>query len=314
MLDWLKRFVEDLQLRNKSPKTIQVYQHHVRKFVEFHGGRAPQTLGSEEIRAYQVHLVQVRKVSFATFNQTVCALRFLYRTTLASPVPVTMIPFGKRPKRLPVVLAPQDVARLLACVESRKYRTLLTTIYACGLRIQEALTLRVSDVYSSRMVISVIGKGNKQRLIPLSPQLLRELRDYWREERPREWLFPGVKPGKPLNQATVQNACRRAAKRAGLTIRVTPHILRHSFATHCLEAGVDLLTISHLLGHSSFSTTLIYLHIRRPHLESTKSPYDWLPLEQCPRYQPPTSPAASPSASPATTNPTTTSAPPAGSE
>lgn len=303
MTDWLARFQQDLQIRNKSPRTIQAYSHHLKQFVKFHGGRSPEQLGPEEIRAFQVHLVQVRRLSWSSFNQTVCALRFLYQVTLPRPWPVTMIPFGKRPKKLPVVLAPEEVRRLLACCSARNVRTVLTTLYAAGLRMQEALHLKVTDIDSQRMLLTVLGKGNKQRQVPLSRQLLAELRDYWREYRPRDWLFPGQNPAQPLNPGTVQAACQKAVAAAGLTKRATPHSLRHSFATHCLEAGVDLLTISRLLGHSSFSTTLVYLHVRRAHLETVKSPYDWLPLEQCPRYQPPTSeppPNVSPDTSPDT--------------
>jgi site-specific recombinase XerD len=162
---------------------------------------------------------------------------------------------------------------------------LLTTIYAAGLRLEEATHLRVRDIDSARMLLRVAhGKGAKERLVPLSPRLLQELRAYWKLVRPEHWLFPGGDPEKPISDTTVQKSCKRAAREASITKRVSPHVLRHSHATALLEAGVDLLTISRLLGHRSFSTTLIYLHVRRPHLESIRSPLDWLPLEQCPRF------------------------------
>jgi site-specific recombinase XerD len=242
-----------------------------------------------------VYLVTEKRASWTSFNQAVCALRFLYRTTLPRPWPVTQIPFAKRPKQLPVVLGPEEVARLLACVGRLKQRVLLTTIYAAGLRLEEATQLRVVDIDSARMLLRVAcGKGAKQRLVPLSPRLLDELRGYWRVVRPATWLFPGGRPRQPLDGATVQKACKQAAQQAGLTKRVTPHVLRHSYATGLLEAGVDLLTIQRLFGHRSFSTTLVYLHVRRPRLESIASPYDWLPLEQCPRCA---EPAPAPSSS-----------------
>ena len=292
-----QRFVEDLQVRNYAASTIESYTYHVACFAKFHG-RSPEVLGPEEVRAYQVHLVTVKKVSWSTFNQTVCALRFLYRITLPRDWPVTMIPFGKKPKTLPVVLGGEDVTRLLACVPSPNHRMILTTLYASGLRLQEGLHLQVADLDSTRMTLRVArGKGAKQRQVPLSPRLLTELREYWRSHRPASpttWLFPG-KGEQPYSETNVQKACKLAATRAGLKQRVTPHTLRHSYATGLLEAGVDLLTIQKLLGHRSFSTTLIYLHVRRPHLESIASPLDLLlPIAQCPRIVPPTVPPQPP--------------------
>jgi site-specific recombinase XerD len=162
---------------------------------------------------------------------------------------------------------------------------LLTTIYATGLRLEEATHLKVQDIDSVRMLLRVAhGKGAKERLVPLSPRLLEELRAYWKVVRPERWLFPGGDLQKPLSDTTVQKSCKRAAREAGITKHVSPHVLRHSHATALLESGVDLLTISRLLGHRSFSTTLIYLHVRRPHMESVQSPLDLLPLDQCPRF------------------------------
>jgi integrase/recombinase XerD len=280
-----QRMIQDMQIRNLSPRTVECYVYHVRCFAK-HFGRSPEQLGPEEVRQYQVHLVQEKKASWSSFNQAVCALRFLYGTTLACPWPVVQIPFAKRPKKLPVVLGPEEVQRLLPCIQPLKPRVVLTTIYAAGLRLDEAIHLQATDIDSSRMLLRVAqGKGAKERLVPLSPRLLEELRVYWRQVRPPRWLFPGAQSEQPLDPATVQKACSRAAKEAGLTKHVTPHVLRHSYATGLLERGVDLLTIQRLLGHRSFSTTLIYLHVRRPHLESVVSPLDWLPVQQCPRFE-----------------------------
>jgi site-specific recombinase XerD len=184
---------------------------------------------------------------------------------------------------------------LIACVPTLKHRTILLTQYAAGLRLSEATHLQVSDIDSSRMQINIRqGKGSKQRLVPLSPRLLSELREYWKQTRPTGiYLFSGKTPDLPLANDTVQKACKLAATLARIPKHVTPHTLRHSYATGLLEAGVDLLTISRLLGHSSFLTTMVYLHVRQPHLESTPSPLDWLPVRQCPRWADPTQPASS---------------------
>jgi site-specific recombinase XerD len=277
-----RRFLEDLQIRNYSPKTIKTYISHVAAFAAF-CGQSPEHLGPEDIRRWQVYLV-AQKQSWSKFNQAVCALKFFYRITLPRDWDVEMIPFGKRPKKLPVVLGPEEVSQLLAAVTSPSIKMILTTLYATGLRISEALALTPQDIDSTRMLVRVrCGKGQKERFVPLSPKLLTELREYYRRTRPDTVLFPSIYPPRPINPGTVQQACRRAATAAGITKLVTPHVLRHSYATSLLEAGVDIIAIQHLLGHSSLSTTLIYLHCRRPYLEGLSSPLEWLPITQCPR-------------------------------
>ena len=277
-----QRFLEDLQIRNYSPRTIKTYISHVAAFAAF-CGRSPEHLGPEDIRRWQVYLVGLKQ-SWSKFNQAVCAVKFFYRVTLPREWNVEMIPFGKRPKKLPVVLGPEEVSRLLAAVTAPKIKMILTTLYATGLRISEALALTPQDIDSTRMLVRVrCGKGQKERLVPLSPKLLTELREYYRHARPQTVLFPSLYPPRPINAGTVQAACRAAAIAAGITKLVTPHVLRHSYATSLLEAGVDIIAIQHLLGHSSLSTTLIYLHCRRPYLEGLTSPLEWLPITQCPR-------------------------------
>ena len=279
-----QRFIEDMQLRNLSPKTIKTYTTHVANFAKL-AGKSPEFLGPEDIRKFQLSLL-ARKVSWSTFNQAVCALKFFYRITLPQEWSIDMIPFGKRPKKLPVVLGPEEVSRLLACVTDPKLKMILTTLYATGMRISEALALTPQDIDSARMLIRIrCGKGQKERLVPLSPRLLDELREYYRAYRPEVVLFPGMYPPRPVNAATVQLACRAAALAAEIMKLVTPHVLRHSYATGLLEAGVDILAIQHLLGHSSLSTTLIYLHCRRLHVETVLSPFDLLPVAQCPRVR-----------------------------
>jgi site-specific recombinase XerD len=280
----LQRMADDMLIRNLAQRTIETYLYQVGRFAK-HFGQPLEQLGPEEIRLYQLHLIEVKKASWSTFNQAVCGLRFLYHTTLPRPWVVQHIPFGKRPKRLPSVLGAEEVSRLLACVPVLKYRLILLTLYAAGLRLNEAMQLQITDIDSERMQLKVMhGKGNKQRLVPFSPRLLQELRSYWKQTRSTRFLFPGKTSDVPLTSSPIQKACKVAAALAHIHKPVTPHTLRHSYATGLLEAGVDLLTIGRLLGHKSFTTTMIYLHVRRPHLESTPSPLDWLPVRQCPRW------------------------------
>lgn len=255
-----QRYMDDLRVRNKSPRTIETYVLRVAQFAK-HFKQSPERLGPKHLRAYQQHLI-ARPVSWSTFNQAVCALRFLYQVTLGRPYEIVHLPFAKRPRTVPTVLSPDEVVRLLDAALAGRDRTLLDVIYACGLRLKEVLGLQVGDIDSARMVLHIRhGKGQKERLVPLSPRLLEVLRVYWREHRPATWLFPGAKATLALTDGTVQRICKRTAKRAGLSKRVHPHTLRHSCATHLLEAGIDLLSVQALLGHSHFNTTARYLHI-----------------------------------------------------
>lgn len=276
-----QRFVDDLRLRNRAPRTIETYVSVVAQFAR-HFGRSPEVLGPEEVRTYQLHLLE-RGVSWSTFNQTVCALRFLYGTTLGRPGQVALIPFGKRPKKLPCVLSPAEVTRLLDAGEPGRERVMLQTTYACGLRLEELLHLRVGDIDSRRMVVQVRqGKGQKDRLVPLSLRLLEELRAYWCRHRPRTWLFPNQNQDGPWHAGTIQRRFQRVVQRAGITKPATMHTLRHSFATHLLEAGVDVLTVQKLLGHRQLSTTALYLHLRSDHFRQLPSLLDLLGLPRCP--------------------------------
>ncbi|MEL7335716.1 MAG: site-specific integrase [Planctomycetota bacterium] len=290
------RLAEDMIIRNLAPATIDAYTFHVRRFADFIQKPLDQVT-REDVRTFQLHLIQERKLAYSTFNQAVCALRFYYRHTQPMPWPVTAVPFGKRPKKLPTVLSRQDVDALIQCTDNLKHRTFLMTLYAAGLRFSEAANLRIPDIDSKRMMIRVAsGKGAKERLVPLSPRLLTELRLYWRKHRPTNLLFPGKPAAKPYADTTIRKAMKVAAEKAGIKRRVYPHVLRHSYATGLLEAGVDLLTISKLLGHASFITTMVYLHCRREHLASAPSPLDWLPVRQLPTYTPPEeNPPATPS-------------------
>jgi integrase/recombinase XerD len=270
-----QRFVEDLRVRNRSPRTMERYVSLVARFAK-HFGRSPEALGPEEVRAYQLHLIE-RRVSWSYFNQTVCALRFLYGKTLGRPEQVAMSPFGKRPKKLPCVLSPEEVARLLDAAAPGRERVMVQTTYACGLRLEELMHLQVADIDSSRMVVHVRqGKGQKDRLVPLSPRLLEELRAYWRYHRPKTWLFPNRAGDGPWHGGSFQRRFRQVVARAGLKKPATMHTLRHSFATHLLEAGVDVLTLQKLLGHRQLSTTALYLHLRSDHFRQLPSLLDLL--------------------------------------
>jgi site-specific recombinase XerD len=273
-----QRMLEDLRVRNYSEKTQAIYIQQVVRFAA-HFHRSPDRLGAEEIRTYLVHLVETERVSWSRFNQAVCALRFFYRVTLGRGDLVPDIPFPRTSKKLPVVLSADEVARLLRAVRHSKHRAVLVTIYAAGLRISEALALKLSDIDSERMVIHVRqGKGRKDRTVMLSPQLLTLLRDYARQFRPREWLFPGRIAGQPLHASAVQRACAQARMAAGLGKHATVHTLRHSFATHLLEAGTDLRLIQTLLGHQSLKTTALYTHVSAQRLQNTPSPLDRLEI------------------------------------
>jgi site-specific recombinase XerD len=281
------RMAGDMKIRNLAQATIDAYTYHVGRFADF----VQQPLDEvtvEDVRNFQLYLIEEKKVGWSSFNQAVCGLRFLYTTTLPKPWPVAMIPFGKRPRRLPTVLAFEEVEELLRCTKNLKQRTFLMTLYSGGLRLSEAAVLQLADVDSRRMQLNVAsGKGSKQRLVPLSPRLLTALRTYWKEYRPTQYLFPGKTPDRPYAATSIQKAIKASAKRAGIKKNVTPHTLRHSYATGLLEAGVDILTISRLLGHASFTTTMLYLHVRQVHLGSTPSPLDWLPIRQLPGWEQP---------------------------
>ena len=282
-----RRLAEDLQIRNMAETTIDAYTYHVRHFYNFI--QKPLARATpEDVRTFQLHLIRERKLAYSTFNQAVCALRFYFRHTQPMDWPVTMVPFGKRPKTLPTVLSQNEIERLFQCTINLKHQTFLMTLYAAGLRLAEAANLKIPDIDSDRMMLRVaIGKGKKERLIPLSPRLLKQLRIYWKQYKPPTLLFPGKDSNKPIVDTSIRKPMKAAAKQAGITKRVYPHVLRHSYATGLLEAGVDLLTISRLLGHASFTTTMKYLHCRREHLYSTPSPLDWLPTGQLPTLSPP---------------------------
>jgi len=276
-----RRMIEDMTVRNLSPATQRSYVHAVARFGRFFG-RSPDRLSLEDVRAFQVHLV-AGGTSWPALNQTVCALRFLYGVTLKRAELPERIPYARTPRKLPVVLSADEVVRFLEAVPSLKARAALTTACAAGLRASEAASIKVADIDSARMVIRVEqGKGGRDRYVMLSPQLLGILRSYWRLARPAHWLFPGRDPEHPINPTVLHAACRSACAASGLGKRVTVHTLRHSFATHLLEAGTDIRIIQALLGHSSLNTTARYTQVATSTIRGTPSPLDRLRLEVAP--------------------------------
>src|SRR6476660_5633685 len=257
-----RRMIEDMQVRNLSPHTQNSYVQQVSLFAR-HFSKSPEVLGPEEIRSYQVYLTNEKKLAPSSILIAIAALRFLYKVTLHKDWSLEeIIPAPKKPQKLPIVLSPQEVLQFLSCVQSFKHRTILAICYAAGLRISEAIRLKVADIDSERMVIRVEqGKGQKDRYVMLSPKLLQILRHWWRVAKPKPWLFPGDIPGGHIQREAVELMCQKAQRRCGIAKPITPHSMRHAFAVHLLESGTDVRTIQLLLGHRSLATTARYLRI-----------------------------------------------------
>jgi len=277
-----QRMLEDMGIRNLAENTQSAYLQQVLTYAR-HFRRSPERLGPEEVRAYQVYLTKTRKLSPSSVNVATGALRFLYKVTLKRDWAVEDIPMPKRPFRLPVILSPEDVTHFLDSVANRMHRAILMTAYAAGLRISEATHLKVTDIDSQRMMLRVDqGKARKDRYVMLSPRLLEELRAYWKAFRPTLWLFPGDLPNKPITRSAVEQACQKARRASGIQKLITPHSLRHAFATHLLESGADVRTIQLLLGHRSLATTSRYLKVATSTVCATTSPLDLLPKVEPP--------------------------------
>jgi len=268
--------IDDLRIRRRSPVTIRTYVRLVAEFA-MRGGRSPELLGPEDVRAYLVYLVNEKKVSASYFTQAVCALRFLYKFTLRQNWDPSLIPHCRRPRVHPVVLSQAEVLKLVGAVPGIKHRTALLTAYATGLRTSEVCALRVEDIDSERMLVHVSqGKGAKDRLAPLSIKLLDALRTYHKQYRPRPryWLFPGRRQDKHVSTRTLLRAVKSARHVIG-NKRVKTHTLRHCFATHMLESGIDLRTVQVLLGHVRIASTAHYTHVMRQRITALRSPLDF---------------------------------------
>ncbi len=279
MSELRQQMLADLRIRNYAERTQAIYIRRVAEMAR-HFNRSPDELSHEDVRRYLRYLKEEQGVSRSWFVQAIAALRLLYGVTLDRPEMVPYLPYPRKKRRQPVVLSREEVARLLKALGNLKHRTVAMVLYGAGLRLSEALGLELQDIDSDRMVITVRhGKGDLDRQVVLSVVLLGALRAYWRAYRPWSWLFPGQEPERPLVGRTVQRAVREAAQRAGIAKAVTPHVLRHTFATHLLESGTDLRVIQTLLGHRSLRTTQIYTHVGTARLRSVRSPLDDLMAE-----------------------------------
>ena len=271
-----RKMIDAMVLRGFAPRTQEAYCAAVIALAK-HYRRSPDALGTEQLQSYLLHLITDKKLAYASVNQASCAFRFLFGTVLRQPEAHLDIPMAKVPKRLPQILSREDVSRLIEASASLRGRTLLTATYAAGLRVSEVCALQLTDIESApdRMCLKVRqGKGGEDRYTLLSPRLLDALRRYWRDHRPRNWLFPNASGSAPIDVSTAQRMYCAARDAAGIPREGGIHTLRHAFATHLLEAGVDLPTIQHLLGHGYISTTMRYLHLARSHLTGTTSPLE----------------------------------------
>jgi site-specific recombinase XerD len=272
--------IRELELQRKSSRTVEAYVYAVQELAT-HFHRSPERISVEEVRNFIHYLVTERKLAYSTCNQRLAGLKFFYRQVLGQKDFDLRVP-AKRCRRLPEPLSREEVARLLQAAEyNPKHRMVLMTAYATGLRASELAHLQVTDIHSERMLVRVNqGKGRKDRYTLLSPRLLSELRDYWKLYRPTRWLFPGRRPDRPLTMYAVQEVFYKAKKLARLTHGHGIHTLRHSFASHLVEAGVDLPTLQRLLGHTSLVTTATYLHVTEKRLSGVASPLDLLQLPE----------------------------------
>jgi integrase/recombinase XerD len=271
------RMTEDLKLRRYKPSTCAKYLRCARAFVAYHRKPAEQ-MGLDEVRAFRLHITEQGKVKAATHHQYVAALKFLYATTLGRPEVAVAIPWPKVPQALPPILSGTEVEGLLEAIGSVKYRTIVLTAYGAGLRINEVCSLRVQDVDSQRNLLHIRdSKHGRDRYVMLSARVLVALRTYWRATRPTgPELFPGARPATVVSHEAVRKALRRAAQDCKSHKRVTPHVLRHSFATHLLELGTDVRVIQALLGHRSLRPTVRYTRVSQAHVGRTQSPVDTL--------------------------------------
>jgi site-specific recombinase XerD len=268
-----RRMIDDMTIRGIGQKTQEDYIRAVKNFTRFFGA-SPDRAGFEDLRRYQLHM-RNQGVGAATINSTVSALRFLFKVTLRRAETVDQLRYVRGPRKLPVVLSFEEVGRLLEAAPGLKYKAAFSIAYGAGLRASEVVSLRVSDIDSERMVIRVEqGKGRKDRYAMLSPHLLELLRAWWREGRPTTWLFPGLDPLRPLSTRQFNRACRAAVLVAGIAKRVSPHTLRHSFATHLLERGADIRVIQVLLGHAKLDTTALYTKVATKMIREVESPLE----------------------------------------
>jgi integrase/recombinase XerD len=280
-----QRMIDDMTARRFKEKVQKDYVRHVRKFATFLG-RSPDTATSEDLRRYQLHMAQ-QQVSPWSINSAIAALRFFFIVTLERPDLVRPLRLVTEPRKTPIVLSQEEVARLIEAAPGLKYKAALSVAYGAGLRVSEVANLKVSDIDSERMTLRVEqGKGQRDRYVMLSPQLLELLRDWWRASRPQVWLFPGQNPINPMTPRQLNRAVDAAKDLAGISKRVSPHTLRHSFATHLLEPGVDIRVIQVLLGHAKLETTALYTRVAVNTVRDIESPLERLGVNLASRSPP----------------------------
>jgi len=280
-----QRMIDDMTARRFKEKVQKDYVRHVRTFAAFLG-RSPDTATSEDLRRFQLHLAQ-QPIGAPTINSAIAALRFFFTVTIERPDLVRPLRSVSEPRKAPVVLSQEEVARLLQAAPGLKYKAALSVAYGAGLRVSEVASLKVSDIDSERMMLRVEqGKGQRDRYVMLSPQLLELLRDWWRAARPPVWLFPGQNPINPITPRQLNRAVTAAKDLAGISKRVSPHTLRHSFATHLLEQGVDIRVIQVLLGHAKLDTTALYTRVAVSTVRDIKSPLERLGVNLASRSPP----------------------------
>jgi integrase/recombinase XerD len=273
-----RRMIEDMTIRKFSPKTQHDYVQRIKNFTAFIGC-SPDTASFEDVRRYQLHLT-TSGVGVPTVNQTVSTLRFFFRVTLKRHDILEHTHFIREPRKLPVVLSPEEVARLLDAAPGLKYKAALSVAYGAGLRASEVASLKIGDIDSKRMVIRVEqGKGRKDRYVMLSPHLLALLRAWWKAARPQGWLFPGRDRVQPMTTRQLNRACHAAAQMAEINKRVSLHTLRHSFATHLLEQNIDVRVIQVLLGHAKLDTTALYTRVATRTISEVMSPLEHIALK-----------------------------------
>ncbi len=285
-----QRMIADMQVRNLAPATQRNYIHYISELARYFR-QSPALLGPEQIKQFQLHLLQERRLSPQSVNQSMSAMKFLYRITLEKDWPDDQFPRVRVPHRLPEVLSAEEVLWFLAHVAGLRNRAALMTAYGAGLRVSEVVRLKLTDIDSQRMLIRVEqGKGNKDRYTMLSPRLLHVLRTWYRQARPQQWLFPSWRTNRHMSITALQTACRDARRSSGLQKTITVHTLRHSFATHLLENGTDIRIIQALLGHSRINTTARYTRVAPGILGATASPLDLLGVSGPPAAAPPPPP------------------------
>jgi integrase/recombinase XerD len=274
-----RRMIEDMTIRKLAPKTQQGYIRTIKNLAAFLG-RSPDTTSLEEVRRFQLSLAETGAQP-PILNHTVSALRFFFRVTLKRHDIIEHTTFIREPRKLPVVLSPEEVARLLNAAPGLKYKAALSVAYGAGLRAAEVVSLKVCDIDSRRMIVRVEqGKGHKDRNVMLSPSLLDLLRAWWRAARPRGWLFPGRNPVQPMTTRQLNRACHAAAEAAGIAKNVSPHTLRHSFATHLLEQNTDIRVIQVLLGHAKLENTALYTRVATKTISQVVSPLERIALQK----------------------------------